>query len=356
MKEKISQKLKHQLAQLGDEQTSLLIQKAKDMRKRSSDRDSSIETWIERILGKEQRLIERATDLVEAKISCVLPKEVGVLINGAAHSAQIGTKSVIVGDEVTIGSVEDQLFVVAVHPRRTKLSRPDVQDPRKERLIVANVDAVMIVVSVVSPPLHPRLIDRYLIAVQNGGASPIICVNKLDLLEDPAELDALEPFRQIGIPVFLCSVVSGQGITELRQSVAGKMVAFVGHSGVGKSSLINAFAPELGLKTGETSAVYGRGTHTTTVSSLHQLADGMTLVDTPGIRSFGLWEVSQGEIARSFPEISAITCRFNDCRHESEPGCGIQAAIEAGTISPDRFSAYQRLLEEVSANDLSSPR
>ncbi|MEQ1823512.1 MAG: ribosome small subunit-dependent GTPase A [Fimbriimonadaceae bacterium] len=347
MKERISQKLKNQLAELGDEQISQLYQKAKEMRKRSSDRGDSIELWIERILSKEQRLLDRATDMVEAKISGVYPKEVGVLINGVAHSAQVGTKSVIVGDSVTVGRVEDQLFVVSVQPRVTKLSRPDVQDPRKERLIVANVDVVMIVVSVVSPPLHPRLIDRYLIAVQNGGASPVICVNKLDLLEDETELEVLEPFRQIGLPVFLCSTKTGRGIQELRASVAGKMVAFVGHSGVGKSSLINAFAPELGLKTGETSAVYGRGTHTTTVSSLHQLSDGMTLVDTPGIRSFGLWEVSQTEIERSFPEIAGVTCRFNDCRHESEPGCGIQAAIEAGTISPDRFQAYMRLLEEV---------
>jgi ribosome biogenesis GTPase len=200
---------------------------------------------------------------------------------------------------------------------------------------------------VVSPPLHPRLIDRYLIAIQNGGAKPLICVNKIDLLEDMTELDVLEPYRKIGIPVIQCSTKDSLGIDELRTLLQGQKVVFVGHSGVGKSSLINAFAPELNLVTGGVSEGYGRGTHTTTVSSLHRLPGDTTLVDTPGIRSFGLWSVTQHEIERSFPEFVSLECKFNDCTHTKEPGCGVLAAVESGAISRDRYSTFLRLRDEL---------
>jgi ribosome biogenesis GTPase len=206
----------------------------------------------------------------------------------------------------------------------------------------------LIVVSVVSPPLHPRLIDRYLIAIQNGGAKPLICVNKIDLLEDQTELKVLEPYRKIGIPVIQCSTRDEIGIDEVRDLLQGQMVVFVGHSGVGKSSLINAFAPELNLVTGGVSEGYGRGTHTTTVSSLHRLPHDTTLVDTPGIRSFGLWSVTQNEIERSFPEFVGLQCKFNDCTHTKEPGCGVLAAVERGDISSDRYSTFLRLRDELS--------
>ena len=213
---------------------------------------------------------------------------------------------------------------------------------------MANVDSVLIVVSVVRPPLHPRLIDRYLIAIQNGGAKPLICVNKIDLLgEDKSELDVLEPYRKIGIPVIECSTRESLGIEEMRELLRGQKVVFVGHSGVGKSSLINAFAPDLNLVTGGVSEGYGRGTHTTTVSSLHRLASDTTLIDTPGIRSFGLWSVTQNEIERSFPEFVGLECKFNDCSHTKEPGCGVLAAVESGSISGDRYSTFLRLREEL---------
>ena len=298
-------------------------------------------------MRREKRALQGATDQQDGVVTSAFAQEIDVEVASGIVRAHRMNHNLVVGDEVTVGMVGDQQSVISVRSRRTKLSRPDVNDSNIEKLIVANVDSVLIVVSVVSPPLHPRLIDRYLIAIQNGGAKPLICVNKIDLLEDMTELDVLEPYRKIGIPLIQCSVKQSRGIEDLRNLVQGQMVVFVGHSGVGKSSLINAFAPELNLVTGGVSEGYGRGTHTTTVSSLHRLPNGTTLVDTPGIRSFGLWSVTQNEIKRSFPEFVGLQCKFNDCTHTKEPGCGVLAAVEKGEISGDRYSTFLRLRDEL---------
>ena len=347
MKDLISPKLSHRLAHLDAEQLNNLIQRAKALRKRSGNRADTFDQWIERAMRREERALQAATDQHEGVVTSGFGQDIDVETTTGIVRAHRMNHNLVVGDEVTVGMIGDQLSVVALHPRRTKLSRPDVQDSNIEKLIVANVDSVLIVVSVVSPPLHPRLIDRYLIAIQNGGARPLICVNKIDLLEDMTELDVLEPYRKIGLPVIQCSTRDSLGIDELRNLLQGQMVVFVGHSGVGKSSLINAFAPELNLVTGGVSEGYGRGTHTTTVSSLHRLPHGTTLVDTPGIRSFGLWSVTQNEIERSFPEFVGLQCKFNDCTHSKEPGCGVLAAVERGEISGDRYSTFLRLRDEL---------
>ena len=298
-------------------------------------------------MRREERAMQGATDQRDGVVTSAFSNEIDIETAEGIVRAHRMNHSLVVGDEVTVGMIGDQLCVISVQPRRTKLSRPDVQDANIEKLIVANVDSVLIVVSVVNPPLHPRLIDRYLIAIQNGGAKPLICVNKIDLLEDMTELEVLAPYRKIGIPVIECSTKDTLGIDELRNLLQGQMVVFVGHSGVGKSSLINAFAPELKLITGGVSEGYGRGTHTTTVSSLHRLPHGTTLVDTPGIRSFGLWSVTQNEIERSFPEFVGLQCKFNDCTHTKEPECGVLAAVENGDISRDRYSTFLRLRDEL---------
>ena len=347
MKDLISPKLSNQLAHLDAEQLNNLIQRAKALKKRSGNREDTFDLWIERALRRQERALQGATDQRDGVVTSAFASEIDVETGAGICRAHRMNHNLIVGDNVTIGQVGDQTSVISVEPRRTKLSRPDVQDSNIEKLIVANVDSVLIVVSVVSPPLHPRLIDRYLIAIQNGGAKPLICVNKIDLLEDMTELEVLEPYRKIGIPLIQCSVKHSLGIEDLRNLVQGQMVVFVGHSGVGKSSLINAFAPELNLVIGGVSEGYGRGTHTTTVSSLHRLPNGTTLVDTPGIRSFGLWSVTQNEIERSFPEFVGLQCKFNDCTHTKEPGCGVLEAVASGAVSGDRYSTFLRLRDEL---------
>jgi ribosome biogenesis GTPase len=239
-----------------------------------------------------------------------------------------------------------------VLPRRTKLSRPDPQNPNIERVIVSNVDLVVITVSVKTPPLHPRLIDRYLVAIQRGGATPVICVNKLDLLPEAAErgeeLHKLTPYEDLGIEITTCSTTTFEGMARLRQVVEAKTCAFVGHSGVGKSSILNALSPELKLETAKLSEGYGRGRHTTTASSLHYLPGGTRLIDTPGIRSFGVWKMEPRELVWYFPEFQepAAECRFNDCSHTHEPDCGIKTAVARGGVSTHRYDTYLRLLKE----------
>jgi ribosome biogenesis GTPase len=251
----------------------------------------------------------------------------------------------VVGDDVEIGLAADGRTwkLSRILPRRTKLSRPDVGNSNVERVIVANVDVVAIVVSVVSPPLHPRLIDRYLIAIQRGGARAILLVNKIDLLEHKEDLGLLDPYRQL-LPVYVCSCETGEGIQLIRDVLRDSVTAFVGHSGVGKSSVMNALYPELDRDTGDVMRGYGRGAHTTTASQLFDVAGGTRLIDTPGIRSFGLWKMEPGELKWYFPEFEGIQCRFNDCSHSHEPGCGVRNAVDAGDVHAARFDTYLRLL------------
>jgi ribosome biogenesis GTPase / thiamine phosphate phosphatase len=264
--------------------------------------------------------------------------------------ADLNGHRLAVGDVARYAEFDGRVKVVGVEPRRTKLSRPDVANPHLERVIVANVDIVAIVVSVGAPPLHPRLIDRYLVAIQAGGAEPFLVVNKVDLLSGPdreSELGKVKPYAELGVPVFACSTTTEEGIGALRGALARKVCAFVGHSGVGKSTLVNALFPELDLKTGALMRGHERGAHTTSTASLFEVGEGTKLIDTPGIRSFGLGKMSLLELQRAFPEFDGAARRFRDCSHSHEPGCGAKSAVESGTIPAVRHETYLRLLQEV---------
>jgi len=256
---------------------------------------------------------------------------------------------IAVGDHVDCRTIEDRHWVTKIHPRRSRLARPDIDNPGAERVIAANIDSIVIVVSVKSPPLHPRLIDRYLIAVQQGGARPIICVNKIDLLDDASELAVLDSYRRAGIEVVTCSAQLPESLEGLAEAIKGQLCAFVGHSGVGKSSLVNALCPEIGAAVGDLMSGYGRGAHTTTASSLYELPSGAKVIDTPGIRSFGLERIDPSQLGWFFPEFEdvASSCKFRDCTHSHEPKCGVRDAVETGRISEERYDTYLRLLDEM---------
>ncbi len=249
---------------------------------------------------------------------------------------------VAIGDQVLFSPARRKIQEVL--PRRTTLSRADPHNPHLERVIAANVDIVVNVVSLKTPPLRPGLIDRYLIAIGKSGAEPLICVNKVDLLTSPEELHPLGPYRDAGIPVTLCSAATGAGLEALSGLLAGKLCVFAGHSGVGKSSLLNALDPRLDIATGSISEANEKGRHTTTSSALYQLPNGATIIDTPGIREFGLWDVSPADLRRYYHEFGACRCAFSDCTHTHEPECGVKEAVAAGEISKARYDGYARIL------------
>ena len=229
-------------------------------------------------------------------------------------------------------------------PRATALSRTDPHNPHLERVIAANIDVVVNVVSINSPPLRPGLIDRYLIAIGKSGAAPLICVNKIDLLESPGDLRPLRAYEESGIQVVLCSATTREGLDRLADALAGKLCVFAGHSGVGKSSLVNALDPHLSIATSEVSEANEKGRHTTTSSALYRLPNGATVIDTPGIREFGLWNVTKADLRRYYREFDGHRCAFSDCSHTHEPACGVKAAVDAGKISEARYEGYQRIL------------
>ncbi len=248
------------------------------------------------------------------------------------------------GDFVAL--VEGQR-VKRILPRRTFLSRPDPGNPRLEKVVAANMDVVVIVVAAADPPLHPGLIDRYLIAIERGGADAAICVNKSELGDREAIEHVLHPYRSLPAPIVVCSAHTGAGIDDLRAIVAGKLCVFVGHSGVGKSSLLNALLPTAGAATGGVSDGTGKGRHTTTRSQIYDLKDGARVIDTPGVREFGLWKLHPAEVRLYFHDFdeAAASCRFSDCTHLHEPDCMVRAQVEAGLIAPARYQRYKSICE-----------
>jgi ribosome biogenesis GTPase len=268
---------------------------------------------------------------------------------------QIATRqksALAVGDRVTLETADGGNWRVrAILPRHSVLARPDPLNPHLQRLIAANIDVVINVVSLKTPPLRPRLIDRFLIAIFRGGAQPAICVNKIDLVaaEDrERELAPLLPFAGLDVPIIGCSTKTGEGLDALGELLRGKTGALVGHSGVGKSSILNALDERLQIATG---GLHKRGTgrHTTTSSTLHDLGGGTFVIDTPGIRELGLWNLDRDTLREYFPEMQAAAevCRFNDCTHLHEPDCEVKARVATRDIHPARYEAYVRLSEEM---------
>lgn len=321
----------------------ILAERESESKREASAEVESDSTGIVVGVGRRRCMVQQGDRLVE----CLLNPDQA----GAQH------EDLAVGDEVWFRWDEsgEQARLKQVLPRRTELSRPDPRRTGRRRVIVANVDVVVIVVSVVSPPLHPRLIDRYLIAVQRGGAEPVVCVNKVDLLPelDRSELEPLESYRRVGITVIEVSASTGAGVDHLRQVLAGKTCALVGHSGVGKSSIANALEPRLEAEVGHLSSASNRGRHTTVSSSLHLLACGTKLIDTPGVRSFSLEDMTPEEVRDAFPELEAYaaSCRYRDCTHTHEPGCAVRAAAARDEVPPARYDTYLRILQDLGVSD-----
>ena len=352
-------KLKEYLSSIDTNERLKLYKRASFIRKNnrkptneepnSKCRTQSLDDIVLKLIESEETPSSPTGPIVNGVVSWIGPKTCRVTVHADQIDYVVPTSSqVAIGDLVELSLERSKHEIHSICPRRTTLSRPDVGNKYKERVIAANVDVVVVVVSVVAPPLHPRIIVRYMIAIMKGGAKMVLAVNKCDLLNDSnrsEELGKLEPYRKL-MTIVECSTVDGTGTETLRQLISGQVCAFVGHSGVGKSSLANQLAPDLNLETGRVSDGYGRGTHTTTSSTLYRLSDGTQVIDTPGIRSFGLWDISKNELSLYFPEFDEFQsrCKFRNCTHTHEPSCAVKHAVNIGQLSAHRYDAYVRIL------------
>ena len=255
-------------------------------------------------------------------------------------SLRRGNESPLTGDMVEISVEKGKGMVERILPRKNRFIRP----------AVANIDALVIFAANTNPVTEPFLIDRVAAIAGDREVSVILCVNKCDL--DPA-VDLIRIYKFAGFQVIRASAETGEGVEELRQLIKGKLVAFTGNSGVGKSSMLNRLCPELALATGEVSEKLGRGRHTTRHVELYDLGDDTFVADTPGFSSFDTDQMEvllKENLQYAFPDFEAYlgSCQFHDCTHRKEPGCAVRQAVEDGKIEKTRYDSYLRLYEKAS--------
>ena len=269
-------------------------------------------------------------------------------LRGALTAAETGYSNIIaVGDRVILGDDGQGKGVIEqILPRRNQLARIDTYHTHLQNVIAANIDQVLVVASWLEPNLWPELVDRYLITAERNQITPVICINKVDLAENRRELESVAAvYRELDYAVLLTSIVSEEGIAELRELLTGSVTVLAGLSGVGKSSLLTAVEPSFQLRVGAVSEYSLQGQHTTTqVNMLPFGADGY-VIDTPGIREFGLGGLHKPDVVRFYPDLAAVAgeCRFANCAHLSEPDCAVRAQVEAGTISAMRYDSYCKI-------------
>jgi ribosome biogenesis GTPase len=253
--------------------------------------------------------------------------------------------AVTTGDQVWVRpSLNDEGFVEGVEPRHGILTRAS---RGKEHVLVANVDQVVVVIALKEPVLKPHLIDRYLASAEQGGIKPVVCLNKADLV-DPVEFQPLIGFySQLGIPSLLTSALTGLGLDRLRRLLTNRQSVFSGQSGVGKSSLLNAIQPGLGLQVRTVSETTQKGRHTTSTAQLLELHFGGWVVDTPGIRQFELWNIRPEEVEGYFAEFRPYValCVYPDCTHTHEDRCAVKDAVARRQISEKRYISYLGMFE-----------
>ncbi len=266
-------------------------------------------------------------------------------------SGATSTAPVVVGDRVVaLQNDMGEWVIESVEQRKNYLVRRSTNLSRQKHIIAANIDTLYVVVSLQSPRTPLEFIDRVLVAAQAYGVEAKLVINKVDIA--PPSEDFLNIYRLAGYEQFLCSATQGDGIEVLRNDLEGKVVLFSGNSGVGKSSLINAIDPTLGARVGEISSYHQKGKHTTTFSEIFTFGQSGYLIDTPGIKGFGLVDINNEELWHYFPELMRYSkeCGFYNCTHTHEPNCAVRDAVESGYIAEERYYSYIKILEENEEN------
>jgi ribosome biogenesis GTPase len=268
------------------------------------------------------------------------------------RGARLGN-AIVVGDQV---EVEDEA-IVAVAPRKNRFERRSAGARAQGRVqvVAANLDRVLAVVALKDPVPSAGLVDRFAVTCEWLGLPFAIAFTKADLVPPAFAREQQDAYARAGYPTFVVAAPTGSGLDAIARELEGRRTLFVGHSGVGKSTLLAALVPGLELKVGAVNAKTGKGRHTTTAATLVRLADAplTEVIDTPGVRGFGLPGVDRAGLARFFPELADLPgCRFGDCTHRTEPGCAVRAAVDSGRFARARYDAYLRLLEELDRDTL----
>jgi ribosome biogenesis GTPase len=277
-------------------------------------------------------------------------------LRGRLKQEDAGILKLAVGDAVRLAPDErggDGWTIVEILPRRSTLVRREPGGGPRERVVVSNVDQVVVAFAAADPAPHLRALDRFLVVAEANALAARIVVNKIDRVDPAAVRAQFADYPRAGYPMHFTSVRTGEGLSEIRAALTGRTSAIAGPSGVGKSSLLNALYPGLNLRVGAVSEAVHKGRHTTVGALLHPLPDGGYVVDTPGLREVGVWGISARELAPCFPEFRPYVaqCRFADCTHRMEPECAVRAAVSSRAISRARYESYAKLFAELETSD-----
>lgn len=264
------------------------------------------------------------------------------------------TNPVAVGDRVTVIAEPDQPgrgVITELETRRNHVVRRSVNLSKEAHVIASNIDLMVVLATVHLPRTSFGFIDRLLVTAEAYGIPAMVVLNKADLCDTPDLRELLREYvdiyRGIGYPVMVTSAEKGEGIEALHGELKGRVTLITGHSGVGKSTLINMLCPGLDLRVGEISDVHSKGKHTTTFAEMFPMRDGGFIIDTPGIKEFGLIDMKDDHLGHYFPEMFRLMkeCRFTNCHHVNEPGCAVIAAVESGILPESRYNSYLGMLE-----------
>jgi ribosome biogenesis GTPase len=273
----------------------------------------------------------------------------GAVLRGRLKREERTGDKVVVGDRVDLAqeaSGEEVVWAIErVHERSTLLARRAPGKAPRPKAIVANVDQVLIVFAAARPDPHLRMLDRFLVIAESSDIAPLIIINKTDVSGMQAARATFAPYTRAGYPIIFTAAKEGVGVDAVRESLCGRLSALAGPSGVGKSSLLNAVQPGLGLRVAEVSQAVNKGRHTTVTAQLIPLECGGWVADTPGLRELGLWRVETDQLQFYFPEFEPLLggCRYPTCTHTHEPGCAVRAAVDAGQVDAGRFESYRRM-------------